>query len=159
MWKAVGLVIGRVGTFLAAATLSLALGAMSAQVIFRYFVGDSIIWAEELARYALLWSAMIGAAVAYREGAHVAVAVLWDLCPPGVARHLWRVIHLIVILFSAVLVWEGWFLSLRNFARHQLSPALQIDIAWIYLAIPLGGLLIAVAAAEALWFGRKPAGQ
>jgi len=159
VWKPVGLLIDRLGTFMAAATLSLALGAMSAQVIFRYFIGDSIFWAEELARYALLWSAMIGAAVAYRQGAHVAVTVSWELLPAGVARHLWRLIHLIVIAFAAVLVWEGWFLSLRNFARHQLSPALQIDIAWIYLAIPLGGLLIALAAIEALWFGRKPSGQ
>jgi len=159
VWKPVGLLIDRLGTFMAAATLSLALGAMSAQVIFRYFIGDSIIWAEELARYALLWSAMIGAAVAYRQGAHVAVTVLWDLLPAGVAQHLWRLIHSIVIAFAAVLVWEGWFLSLRNFARNQLSPALQIDIAWIYLAIPLGGLLIAIAAAEALWFGRRPSGQ
>lgn len=159
MWKPVEVLIGRIGTFAAAATLSLALLAMAAQVFFRYFIGDSIIWAEELARYALLWSAMIGAAVAYRQGAHVAVGALWDLIPGGVVRHLWRLIHLTVIAFAALMVWQGWFLSLRNFDRHQLSPALQIEIAWIYLAIPLGGLLIAVAAAEALWFGRRPAGQ
>lgn len=159
VWKPVEILIGRLGTFLAAATLSLALGAMSAQVFFRYFLGDSIIWAEELARYALLWSAMIGAAVAYRQGAHVAVGALWNLLPGVVAQLVWRLIHLIVIAFAAVMVWQGWLLSLRNFVRHQLSPALQIEIAWIYLAIPFGGLLIALAAAEAFWFCRKPAGQ
>ena len=159
VWKPVEILIGRLGTFLAAATLSLALGAMSAQVFYRYFLGDSIIWAEELARYALLWSAMIGAAVAYRQGAHVAVGALWNLLPGAVVQHVWRLIHLIVIAFAAVMVWQGWFLSLRNFARHQLSPALQIEIAWMYLAIPFGGLLIALAAAEAFWFCRKPAGQ
>lgn len=157
MWRPVEFLIGRVGTFLAAATLSLALGAMSAQVFFRYFIGDSIIWAEELARYALLWSTMTGAAVAYRQGAHVAVGALWDLIPAAAVRHVWRLIHLIVIAFAAVMMWQGWFLSLRNFDRHQLSPALQIEIAWLYLAIPFGGSLIAAVAAEALWFGRKPA--
>lgn len=159
MWKPVEFLINRVGTLLAAATLLLALGAMSAQVFFRYFVGDSIIWAEELARYALLWSAMIGAAVAYRQGAHVAVVALWGMLPAVAARLVWRLIHLTVITFAALMTWQGLFLALRNFARHQLSPALQIEIAWLYLAIPFGGLLIAVAAAEALWFGRKPAAQ
>jgi len=155
----VELLISRLGAFLAALTLLLALGAMSAQVFFRYFVGDSIIWAEELARYALLWSAMIGAAVAYRQGAHVAVGAFWDLLPVGVVRHLWRLIHAIVIAFAALMAWEGLLLALRNFARHQLSPALQVEVAWIYLAVPVGGVLIALAAAEALWFGRRPAAQ
>ena len=159
MWKPVDFLIGRLGTFLAAGTLSLALGAMSAQVVFRYLIGDSIIWAEELARYSLVWSALIGAAVAYREGSHVAVSALWDLFPSGVVVYIWRLIHLIVIAFAAVMMWQGWFLSMRNFARQQLSPALQIDIAWIYLAVPFGGLLIAIAATEALWFGRRPATQ
>lgn len=159
MWKPFELLISRVGAFVAAATLAVALAAMSAQVFFRYFVGDSIIWAEELARYALLWSAMIGAAVAYREGGHVAIGALWKLLPAGLVRPLWRLLHAIVIAFAGVIIWQGWFLSLRNFARHQLSPALQIEIAWIYLAVPIGGLLIALAAVEALWFGRRPAAQ
>lgn len=155
-WSALDLLIERVGTVLASLTLTVALVTISAQVVFRYVIGDSIIWAEELARYALIWSAMIGAAVAYRRGAHVAVSVLWGLLPRAGVRFVWRAIHLIIIVFATVVLWQGLALVLRNFARHQLSPALQVEIGWAYLAIPCGGALLALAAIEGIWLARQP---
>lgn len=155
-WSALEFLIERIGTFLASATLALALATISAQVVFRYGFDDSIIWAEELARYALIWSAMIGAAVAYRRGAHVAVGALWGILPGAVVRFVWRAIHLIVIAFAGVVFWQGLGLVLRNFARHQLSPALQIEIGWAYLAIPFGGALLALVAIEGIWHARRP---
>ncbi|HZD53887.1 MAG TPA: TRAP transporter small permease [Woeseiaceae bacterium] len=155
-WRSLDLLIERAGTVLASVTLAVALVTISAQVVARYIVGDSIIWAEELARYALIWSAMIGAAVAYRRGAHVAVGVLWGVLPEAGVRFVWRAIHLIVVAFAAVVLWQGLALVLRNFARHQLSPALQVEIGWAYLAIPCGGALLALAAIEGIWLARRP---
>lgn len=141
----------RLAIFLTASTLTLALVAMAGQVFFRYFIGSSLIWAEEVARYALVWSTMTGAAVAYRQGGHVAITDLVARLP-GVMRILvQRLVHLLVLGFAVILAWQGWALAMRNFDRHQLSPALQVDIAWIYLAIPFGAVLIVVAALEALW--------
>ena len=53
-------VFDRVATLVTALTLTLALVVMAAQVIFRYVFNDSLYWAEEVARYALVWSSMIG---------------------------------------------------------------------------------------------------
>jgi TRAP-type C4-dicarboxylate transport system permease small subunit len=150
------LLFGRWGLRLAAAALAVALAVMAAQVIGRYVLGSSIIWAEELARYALIWSAMIGSAVAYREGAHIGVTVLIDALPRRLQRPLARLVHLAALAFALVVTWQGWFLAMRNFDRGQTSPALQIDIAWIYLAVPVGGALLALAALEALWRGVVP---
>jgi hypothetical protein len=47
-------------------------------------------------------------------------------------------------------------LTVRNFARHQLATALPIDIAWVQLAIPVGGVLLVIASLEAIVLGRKP---
>src|ERR1035437_10938826 len=66
---------------IAGLTLSIALISMAAQVVARYLIGSSLIWSEELSRYALIWSAMVGSAVAYQRGAHIAVTVLVDLLP------------------------------------------------------------------------------
>lgn len=155
-WRAVDFLIERVGFPIASVTLAIALVTMSAQVFFRYVIDDSIIWAEELARYALIWSTMIGAAVAYRRGAHVAVSVLWGLLPTGGVRFVWRAIHLIIIAFAGIVLWQGLGLTLRDFARHELTPALQIEIGWAYLAIPFGGALLALVAIEGIWFTRRP---
>lgn len=144
---------------LAGATLSIALASMAAQIVFRYGVGSSLIWSEEVARYALIWSAMLGSAAAYPRGDHIGVTVLIDLLPPPLLGLAYRLVHLIVIGFAVLVTWEGALLTLRNFERDQLSPALQIPIAWAYLAIPTGALLIALAAALALWRGLPPARQ
>lgn len=140
----------RAGLVFTGAALTLALVAMAAQVVSRYGLGASIVWAEELARYALIWSAMVGSAVAYRRGALVAMTALLDAAPLLLRRLLFRLCHAIALAFALLVVWQGWFLAMRNFQRSQLSPALQIEIGWIYLAIPAGAALIALAAIEAL---------
>ena len=106
-------------------------------------------------RYALVWSSMIGAAVAYRHGSHVAVTDLVKRLPSALGRQTVRGVHMLVFAFGAFLLWQGWALTMRNFARHQLSTSLEIEIAWIYLSIPLGGALLMLAALEAFIRGAR----
>jgi TRAP-type C4-dicarboxylate transport system permease small subunit len=148
--RALFLLFQRAGLFLTAATLGVALVVMTAQIFSRYVVGSSLVWAEELSRYALIWSTLIGAAVAYRQAQHVGVTVLLERLPSALAGPLLRVVHGLTLAFALVMVWQGGSLALRNFARDQLTPALQVPIAWANLAIPGGGLLLAIAALEAL---------
>jgi TRAP-type C4-dicarboxylate transport system permease small subunit len=142
-------IFDRLATFVTAVTLTLALVVMGAQVIFRYALNDSLYWAEEVARYALIWSSMIGAAVAYRHGSHVAVTDVVKRLPLSLQRQVVRLVHALVFAFGAFLLWQGWALTLRNFARHQLSTSLEMEIAWIYLSMPIGGALLILAAGEA----------
>jgi TRAP-type C4-dicarboxylate transport system permease small subunit len=150
-----GFLFDRVATLVTALTLTLALVVMAAQVIFRYVFNDSLYWAEEVARYALVWSSMIGAAVAYRHGSHVAVTDVVKRLPVSLQRQTVRAVHALVFAFGAFLLWQGWALTMRNFARHQLSTSLEIEIAWVYLSIPLGGLLLMLAAMEAFARGTE----
>jgi TRAP-type C4-dicarboxylate transport system permease small subunit len=131
---------------LAALALSAALASMSAQIVARYVVGSSLFWSEEVARYSLIWSVMIGSAVAYRKGMHAGVTILVESLPRPLSMLVYGIAHAVVLCFSLLLTWQGVMLTLRNFERNQLTPALQIPIAWIYLAIPVGALLIAGAA-------------
>lgn len=154
--QALNVLFERVGVLLTAATLAVALVSMGAQVVFRYALDDSLIWAEELARYALIWSSMIGAAVAYRQAGHVAITEFVGRLPEFLQQQIRRLVHLLVLGFAVILAWEGWALAMRNFARHQLSPAMQIEIAWIYMALPVGGAMLAIAACEGVWSARRP---
>ncbi len=148
-------VFNRVATVVTALALTLALVVMGAQVVFRYAFNDSLYWAEELARYALIWSSMTGAAVAYRHGSHVAVSDLVKRLPDWPQRQVLRVVHALVFAFGGFLLWQGWMLTMRNFARHQLSTSLEIEIAWIYLSIPVAGGLLMLAAVEAFARGSR----
>ncbi|MEP7303119.1 MAG: TRAP transporter small permease [Caldimonas sp.] len=156
MRGALDLLIEKIGTFVAAATLTVALLVMAAQVVFRYVLSDSLMWSEEVARYALIWSSMIGAAVAYRHGAHVAVTDVVVRLPRLLQALSVRAVHLLILGFASLLSWQSWTLTLRSFARHEVTAALQVDIAWVQLSLALGAALIAVVALEAVWRGPPP---
>ena len=57
--------------------LILLLAAMAcivfANVVLRYTTGDSIVWAEEVARHMMIWVTFLGAGLVLRFGGHVAI--------------------------------------------------------------------------------------
>jgi len=147
--------IERAGAIVAGATLGAALLSIFAQIFARFVLNSSIVWSEEFARYALVWSVMIGAAVAYRRGEHIAVTSLAERLPSVGLKTLSVFVHSIVAAFSVLLLYQSAMLTLRTFARNQLSIAMQIDMGWIYLALPFGSALLALAALEAIFSGRE----
>lgn len=128
-----GAVRGLVG-FLMAAILSVVLLA----VFFRYVLNASLFWGEEAARYLTVWVIFLSTSVAYRAGGHVRISTFLVQLS---ARARWRVQLLATVtevVLMALLAWYGWVLASNNLQRGQLSPALQIPIGWVYLAVPVG---------------------
>jgi TRAP-type C4-dicarboxylate transport system permease small subunit len=111
-------------------------------VFFRYVVNSSLLWGEELVRYMAIWLVFLGLSSAHRRNEHVSLKSLLGRIPgvtPSLARRFGEVITLV---FCVAITWFGVQATAGNFANHQVSPAMQIGIAWIYLAIPVGfGLL------------------
>jgi TRAP-type C4-dicarboxylate transport system permease small subunit len=105
-------------------------------VVGRYVFGVSFAWVEEASRYMMIWCAFLGAGLALRAGAHIAVEMLPDALPRIPAMLLRATIALIVGLFLAVLVWLG--LEYAAFARLQRTPVLRLSMGIVYLAIPIG---------------------
>jgi TRAP-type C4-dicarboxylate transport system permease small subunit len=152
------LVVDRLCLGAAVAAVAMALLVVAAQVVFRYGLNDSLIWAEEFARFALIWAAFLGVPVAYRRGEHVGVTLLIENLPAVFARVLIFLTHILAIGFAVILAWEGWFLTLRVFARGEIANAMQVPIAWGYLAVPVGGVFLGLAAVAALLHGPGAAG-
>ncbi|MPS92065.1 MAG: TRAP transporter small permease subunit, partial [Comamonas sp.] len=44
-----------------------------ANVVLRYTTGDSIVWAEEVARHMMIWVTFLGSGLVLRFGGHVAI--------------------------------------------------------------------------------------
>lgn len=59
-----------------AALLAAMTALVFANVAMRYLLGHSLTWVEELTRYMMIWLAYLGAGLAWRAGAHVAVDLL-----------------------------------------------------------------------------------
>lgn len=113
-----------------------------ANVVLRYSTSQSIEWAEEVARYLMVWLTFLGAGPVLRYGGHIAVENLQDSLPTPAARALRWLIAAMLFGFFGFMVWYGALYVER--AQFQMTPTTQISMAWVYAAMPVGGLLLAV---------------
>lgn len=128
-----------------------------AGVFFRYVLVAPLPWSEELARYLMVWGASLGASVAFEQGSHVAVTVLLDKFPGTVGKVLTWAAHIVIIVFMAVVVKEGF--ALARELRIQESTAMEVPMTWPYLAIPVGCLFILIQALIAFIRSIVPEGK
>ncbi|PSK81546.1 TRAP-type C4-dicarboxylate transport system permease small subunit [Limimaricola soesokkakensis] len=119
-----------------------------ANVALRYLTNHSIIWAEEVARYLMVWMTFLGAGLALRRGGHVAITALPDALGPRAAMVLRGVVALLLLGFAALMVKIG--VDYMGRMGRQLTPATRISFWWIYLAMPMGFALFAAHLALAL---------
>lgn len=111
-----------------------------ANVVLRYTTGDSIVWAEEVARHLMIWGTFLGAGLVLRFGGHVAIDNLHQAVSTRTARLLRAVVAVGIGVFALVMT---YFSILYVWAtRFQTTAATDIPIAWIYAAMPAGFLLL-----------------
>lgn len=119
--------------------------ANAAQIFCRYVLVQPLSFTDETMRFSMVWLAFLaGSALVFRRE-HMA-ANLFDNPRLGVLRRVMGMVVLLAILvFAVALAWFGWPLALRN--ASQLSPSAQIPMIWPYVAVPVGGALMALYAA------------
>lgn len=110
------------------------------QVFTRFVLNNSLSWTEELARYAFIWSNLLGAALCTQKGSHATVTAITDILPEKMQTVLKIAVNIIIILVAYVLVRYGIKVVLST--RQQLSPALRISMSYVYAAAPVSGVLI-----------------
>src|SRR5690606_6207945 len=127
------------------AQILLVAAAMAAfyQVIARFVLHSPADWSEVLTRALLIWTVLLGIALAFRHGAMISVELLHNLMKNHKQRLLEYVIAIVCIAFLLFIAWIGGQMTYR--VRFQNVPGLTIPISWIYLAIPVGSSLAAIA--------------
>ncbi|WP_048645058.1 TRAP transporter small permease [Nitratireductor soli] len=125
--------------------LVLLLSAMAvivfANVSLRYLTNFSITWAEEVARYLMVWMTFIGAGMALRTGGHVAIGNFQEMLGANAQRALRILILCLLLAFFAIMIWMGK--DYMDRMRFQVTPATRVSFSYIYAAMPIGfGLLI-----------------
>ena len=113
------------------------------QVFSRYVLGAPSSFTDELARYLMIWLGVLGAAYVSGRNGHVAIDVLPARCAPPLRRRLQQAVRGIILAFAFFgLVVGGSRLVYVTLVLEQYSPALRLPLAYVYLAIPLSGILI-----------------
>jgi TRAP-type transport system small permease protein len=123
-----------------AALLGLMACVIFANVLSRHLHWGALVWAEEVARYAMVWLTFLGIGPVFRSGGHIAIENLQDAVPSSVARTLRLGIWLGMVALAVGLVLFGWQYMGR--AQFQLTASTQVSFRWVYAAMPAGGLVL-----------------
>jgi len=107
-----------------------------AQVVARYALHSSLTYSEELSRYLFVWTVFLGLPVVARRGGHMAVLAVSSRLRGGAAKVCTSLAYAISIVFMTIMIVQGANMVLRTF--EQFSPAMEIPMAYVYLAIPAG---------------------
>ncbi len=134
--------------------VAVVLGLIVLNVFTRAF-NIALFWVDELAVYAMIWMALIGASVLIRQRKHIGVTLLADSLSRR-SRHVLRLIaHILVLFFAGGLVlmsvtWydpvelarhgfdvEAFTGSSFNFIYKEPTNTLGIQKFWIWLSVPI----------------------
>lgn len=112
------------------------------QVISRFVLREPSAWTEELARFLLVWTGLLGACVAWRRRMHLAIRLFAR--DRGEPPEWLRRVALAATGSFALLVLGvgGTRLVSLTLQLEQRSAALGWPLGWVYLAVPLTGFVL-----------------
>ena len=113
------------------------------QVFSRYLLSSPSSFTDELAGFLLIWVGVLGAAYVAGRKEHLAIDILIQRSPPARQRFLLYLIHTLIFLFAlSVMVIGGAYLMYTRFALQVKSAALQLPLGYVYIVLPISGLII-----------------
>ena len=119
-----------------------------AQVIARYVLNNSIIWADQACRYLFCVSTFLGAAVCVKEKKHTSIDFLAEVLPEKGKKVQTIVIYAIIAVFGIVLMRSGYALALK--AMRQKVSTMPLKMGQIYMMVPISAALISINAVRVI---------
>ncbi|HEY7846294.1 MAG TPA: TRAP transporter small permease [Bradyrhizobium sp.] len=116
-------------------------------------IGHPWLWLQEFTSALFIYAIFIGAATATRRNDHLYLTAIAESMH-GTARLIVEMVTRLVVLGVAFcLIWYGYLNYLRGFGSFRL-PSGQ-PIAYLYIIIPLSGILIALFTVEQIVNGLR----
>ena len=111
------------------------------QVISRYALKNPSQFTDELLRFMLIWTGMLGAVYAFIDEKHLSLIFLRNKLNKKWQGTAIIFSYIMTLLFSVlILLWGGTRLSLSTV--NQLSPIMKLPMGIVYSIIPISGFLI-----------------
>ena len=128
-------------------------------VFFRYVLNDALPWAEEADRYLFIWLSFVGASITMRHKAHIAVDLLLRYVSPVWHHRLVLAAQALVLVFLGLVFWAS--LPVIELTSETRATATDIPISWVYIAAPVGCVLIGIETLRLMartWAERRQGG-
>ncbi len=118
------------------------------QVIYRYFFGKSIAWAEEVMRFSFLYMVYIAASLGVQKAIHIRVTAHLEYLPSKARIVLLAITDSIWLVFNAFVIMEAVALLEGMATQPMISAALMLDMRYVYFALPFGFALQSIRIIE-----------
>ena len=135
-------VIAKVSLAGAAILLATVCLAIFTNVLCRYIFKVGLMWIEQYARYAIIWSVFLGSNVLIYTNSLMRVDFLDNYLPEGFKKVREIIYTALFVVILSVLCYEGW-MQAKEFMGVTLM-GLPVDKFYIYLAIPVGAGLMMI---------------
>jgi len=114
------------------------------QVASRYIMNSPSGFTDELAGFLLIWVGLLGSGYATGQGLHMAIDLLPASLEGEKKKWVLSLIQICTFLFAvSVMIVGGGQLVFLTFQLKQLSSALQVPMGYVYLVVPISGILMA----------------
>ena len=117
-------------------------GAIAVEVLRRFVLAYSSVWGEEVARYAFIYLAWVGASAAVRERAHIRIDVLIEFVPPRVKAALYIIADIATLILAVICVYWSLAPVITSLEFGSVTHGLRVSNAWFLAAVPLGFALM-----------------
>ncbi|WP_209016939.1 TRAP transporter small permease [Roseibium aggregatum] len=111
-------------------------------ILARYFIPFPLTFTEELARYLMIWMALLAISCGISRREHIGVLVLIERLPPVVRKWLAVAIDLTALVFFGVLLVYGVGFVERGFSR--LTMIFSIPKGYPFFVVPVAAALACV---------------
>ncbi len=123
--------------------LAIMVMAIFLQVVARYVFNHALSWPEELGRFLFAWIVFLAIVSVMRADEMLSLELLYRWIPKKMGQILKLIISIACFGFLLVILKGGFELMIRQ--SSQLSIALEIPMWVVYVVIPIGTFLMAIA--------------
>lgn len=112
------------------------------QVVLRYVFDANIHWADEFARFGMVWIAFLGAAIGVKYGEHTRIDFFIKLLPKQGKVFMEIVNKILSMVFLGIISYFS-ITSLGDMMT-MMSPSLKVPTGIVHLIIPITGVIMIV---------------
>lgn len=107
-------------------------------------------WSEEIVLTCMIYMAFLSAALAIRKGTHIRMTSLDKYLPEKLIIVLDLAAFVLVLLFSIILVYEGFQFALTIGSRATYTSLPWLSRFWLYAPVPISGIAMVLFQVDAI---------